>query len=138
MLQEGHSAMDILPALVQPPDIMEPDAVRIMSSAENVLSRLDYIRQYNPISDYDKSDTESKVLACDEYIRLYQSAQFDKERLMSDLDVEISKNMIMKGFSREDVLETIREHSPVAAEPGRNPDYSSYVVEQAELAIEKE
>ena len=138
MLQEGHSAMDILPALVQPPDIMEPDAVRIMSSAENVLSRLDYIRQYNPISDYDKSDTESKVLACDEYIRLYQSAQFDKERLMSDLDAEISKNLILKGYNREDVLETIKEQSPVAAEPGRNPDYSSYVVEQAELAIEKE
>lgn len=138
MLQEGHSAMDILPALIQPPDINEPDAIRIMNSAENVLSRIDYIKNYSPLSDLAKEQLESKAKAADEYIRLYQSAQIDRDRLMSDLDVEIAKNMMLKGYSRDDIKEAVEGNSPVSAEPGRNPDYSAYVAEQAELLIEKE
>ncbi len=138
MLQEGHSAMDVLPALIQPPDILEPDAIRIMSNAENVISRMEHIRQYVPLSDLAREQTDNKTLANDEYIRLYQSAQIDRDKLMSDLDVEIAKNMLLKGYKRDEVQESVQNNSPVSAEPGRSQDYSAYVTEQADLAIEKE
>lgn len=138
MLQEGHSDREILPALIQPPDITEQDASHIMSSAENVLSRMEYIRQYIPFSDLPREHLEPKALSGDEYIRLYQAASMSKDRLMTDLDVEIATNMLLKGYTRDEVQETVQTHSPVAAEPGRNSDYSFYITEQAELAIEKE
>lgn len=138
MLQEGHSAMDILPALIQPPDIKEHDAIQIMSHAEDVLARMDRIRQYVPLTNAGKELLETKAHATDDYIRLYQSAQMNKDKLMSDIDVEIAKNMMLNGYSLEDVQEAVRSNSPVSAEPGRTADYSSYVTEQAELAIEKE
>ncbi len=138
MLQEGYSDRDVLPALIQPPDVREQDAIHIISGAENVLSRIDYIQQYSPVSDSAREQLESKALASDEYMRLYQSAQVDKDKLMSDLDVEIAKNMLLKGYKRDEIQEIIQSNSPVSVEPGRNADYSSYITEQAALEIEKE
>ena len=57
---------------------------------------------------------------------------------MTDLDVEIATNMLLKGYQRDEVQEIVQTYSPVAVEPGRYSDYSSYITEQAELAIEKE
>lgn len=138
MLQEGYSDRDVLPALIQPPDVREQDAIHIISGAENVLSRIDYIQQYSPVSDSVREQLESKALASDEYMRLYQSSQVDKDKLMSDLDVEIAKNMLLKGYKRDEIQEIIQSNSPVSVEPGRNADYSSYITEQAALEIEKE
>ena len=139
MLQTGYTPMDVLPALVQPPDIMEDEAGKIVEGASNVVSRMEYIQQYTPLSDTEKEKVDDRAeLAKDEYRRLYQAVQEDRDRLMSDLDVEIARNMILSEHEKSDVIEAIREASPVAAEPGRGKDYAEYVAKQAEIAIEKE
>ncbi|MBO6210105.1 MAG: hypothetical protein J6N99_05390 [Schwartzia sp.] len=140
MLQAGYTPMDVLPALVQPPDILEEEAGKIVEGAETVVSRMAHIQQYTPLSDKEKENIGDPLeLAKDEYRRLYQTMQADRDRLISELDVEIVRNMILSGqHEKSNVIEVVRQTSPVAAEPGRGADYAEYVVKQAEIAIEKE
>lgn len=139
MLEEGHQAKDILPALIQPPDITEKDAEQIIFSAKNVLARMEHIQQYRPFSEEARKQIrDSEVLAADDYQRFYQEIQVDKNILMSDIDIEIAKKMLLNGYEQRIICDIVRQFSPTASEPGRNPDYSNYIEEQAELAIEKE
>ncbi|MBR5163357.1 MAG: hypothetical protein IKW79_04990 [Schwartzia sp.] len=138
ILQSGYSPLDVLPSLIQPPDILEADASRIVEAAQNVIGRMAQIQSYKPFPDAEKKQLQSLELAKDEYKRLYQSMQAGRDRLMSKLDVEIARNMILAQYPKNDVIEAVRQSSPVAAEPGRDKDYAEYVEKQAEIAIEKE
>ena len=142
ILQSGYSPLDVLPSLIQPPDILEADANKIIEGAQSVLARMTQIQSYKPFSDAEKEQLQDQndrlELAKDEYKRLYQSMQAGRDRLMSKLDVEIARNMILSQYNKNDVIEAVRQSSPVAAEPGRGKDYAEYVEKQAEITIEKE
>ena len=138
MLEAGYTSLDVLPVLIQPPDISEQTAQKIMDKAEDVLDRMESIKKHIPFSNENKEYSIRSELAEDDYKKCFQNAQSDKDRLMSHIDIEIARTMMLKDYTREEIRFAIAEYSPVAAEPGRSEDYAEYVVKQAEIDIEKE
>lgn len=99
---------------------------KLIEHGNEVCRRYDLIRS----SDDESDSLESK------YYSFMKYELSTKNFIRSQADVEFLKEIILDyDYDKETISKVIRENSPLAAEYGRNEDYSDFIVKSAEMAV---
>lgn len=122
-------------------------AQEILAMAQHVLDREHEIAAYKGMARVlDKTSPEAsqqimpaQPSCTDTYMEKMHEEYEKKGFCQPAMDIRVMKDMLDDGrYKPEQIQQAILDHSPVAAEPGRDENYADYVRRQAELEREKE
>ena len=123
-------------------------AQEILAMAQHVLDREHEIAAYKGLArTLDRTaphatmaDFETEQPSCTETYMEKMHEEYEKKGFCQPaMDIRVMKEMMDDGrYKTEQIQQTILDHSPVAAEPGRDENYADYVRRQAEIEREKE
>lgn len=115
-------------------------AEEILRLSQNVLKREKALADFKPKTrTKTEQTTEVRTSCVDDYMEKMQEEYKKKGFCQPSMDIRVvGRMMAEKKYKSEQVERVVLEHSPVAAEPGRDENYAAYVRRQAELERRKE
>jgi hypothetical protein len=136
MLLGGQSPLDIRTAILLA-STSETASVEyadhIVQSAENVVERLNKIRDYEP------NDHETEQTAAEVYKTRLHGMCLQNNLVQTRMDLAILQEMLLENeFDIDEIKQAIQENSPVAVESGRDEKYTDYLEQKASARIQAE
>lgn len=123
-------------------------AQEIIAMAQHVLDREHEIATYKGMARMldrtaphaTMTELDAEQPSCTETYMEKMHEEYEKKGFCQPaMDIRVMKEMMDDGrYKTEQIQQVILDHSPVAAEPGRDENYADYVRRQAELKREKE